>query len=65
MKMLSLNGVYPDPENIRSRRYPIVTEFYAAYRADNDNPNLPLILDWLLSEEGQAMIEACGYVGMQ
>ena len=62
VKMLSLNGVYPDAENIRSRAYPIVAQFYAIYRADNDNENIPVLIDWLLSEEGQALIEKSGYV---
>lgn len=62
VKMLSLNGVYPSAENIRSRSYPIVTEFYAVYRADNDNENIPVLIDWLLSEEGQKLIEESGYV---
>lgn len=62
VKMLSLNGVYPSAENIRSRSYPIVTEFYAIYRADNDNKNIPALIDWLLSKEGQKLIEESGYV---
>lgn len=62
VKMLSLNGVYPSAENIRSRSYPIVTEFYAVYRSDNGNENIPVLIDWLLSEEGQKLIEASGYV---
>lgn len=62
VKMLSLNGVYPSAENIRSRSYPIVTEFYAIYRADNDNKNIPVLIDWLLSKEGQKLIEESGYV---
>lgn len=62
VKMLSLNGVYPSAENIRSRSYPIVTEFYAVYRADNDNKNIPVLIDWLLSKEGQKLIEESGYV---
>lgn len=64
VKMLSLNGVYPDADNIRDGSYPVVAEFYAIYRADNTNPNVPRLLDWLLSPEGQALIEACGYVGV-
>lgn len=64
VKMLSLNGVYPSAENIKSRAYPIVAQFYAIYRADNQNPNLPALIDWLLSDEGQALIEQCGYVGI-
>lgn len=62
VKMLSLNGVYPSAENIQNRSYPIVAQFYAIYRADNDNENIPVLIDWLLSEEGQMLIEETGYV---
>lgn len=62
VKMLSLNGVYPDSESIRDGSYPIVAEFYAVYRADNTNPNVPLLIDWILSDEGQTIIEESGYV---
>ena len=62
VKMLSLNGVYPSAENIQNRSYPIVASFYAIYRADNRNENIPLLIDWLLSDEGQTLIEQSGYV---
>ena len=62
VKMLSLNGVYPSAENIQNRSYPIVAQFYAIYRADNKNENIPVLIDWILSEEGQLLIEQCGYV---
>ncbi len=62
VKMLSLNGVYPSAENIQNRTYPIVAPFYAIYRADNPNENISLLIDWILSDEGQALIEKCGYV---
>ena len=62
VKMLSLNGVYPSAENIQNRSYPIVSQFYAIYRADNENKNIPVLVDWILSGEGQQIIEACGYV---
>lgn len=65
VKMLSLNGVYPSAENIQSKRYPIVAQFYAIYRADNDNPNVKILIDWLLSDEGQSLIEQCGYVRLK
>lgn len=64
VKMLALNGVYPSAENIRSGRYPIIASFYAIYRADNPNENIPVLIDWLLSEEGQRLIEESGYVGI-
>ena len=62
VKMLKLNGVYPSSENIQNRTYPIVAQFYAIYRADNDNENIPLLIDWLLSAQGQTLIEESGYV---
>ena len=62
VKMLKLNGVYPSAENIQNRTYPIVAQFYAIYRADNDNENIPRLIDWILSPEGQTLIEESGYV---
>lgn len=62
VKMLSLNGVYPSAENIRNGTYPIIAQFYAIYRADNTNENIPVLIDWILSEEGQTIIEETGYV---
>ena len=62
VKMLSLNGVFPNEENIRNRSYPIVAQFYAIYRKDNENTNIPLLIEWILSDEGQTIIEECGYV---
>ena len=64
VKMLSLNGVYPSRENIRSGSYPVIAQFYAIYRADNENENIPRLIDWILSEEGQVLIEACGYTAI-
>jgi len=64
VKMLSVNGIYPDAENIRNGTYPLTANFYVVYRSDNDNPNVTRLVDWLLSEEGQSMIEQTGYVGL-
>ena len=62
VKMLRLNGVYPSPENIQNGTYPVIAQFYAIYRADNENENIQALIDWLLSDEGQRLIEQCGYV---
>lgn len=62
VKMLSLNGVYPSAENIQNGSYPVIAKFYAIYRADNENENIQALVDWLLSDEGQQIIEQCGYV---
>lgn len=64
VRMLSVNGVFPDAENIRNGSYPLTADFYVIYRKDNDNPNVRRLVEWLLSQEGQDLIEACGYVGL-
>lgn len=64
VKMISVNGKSPSPENIRTGDYPLATEFYAVYREDNENPNIPVLLDWLSSEEGKRFIDRTGYVSM-
>lgn len=62
VKMLSVNGVYPDKENISSGQYPITVDFYAVYRKDNSNPNVKSMLDWILSDDGQEIVEKSGYI---
>ena len=64
VRMLSVNGVFPDAENIRNGSYPLTADFYVIYRKDNDNPNVRRLVEWLLSQEGQDLIEACGYVSL-
>ena len=65
VKMIALNGVYPSAENIKNGSYPVSVDFYAICRADNDNENIPLLIDWILSEEGQRIIEESGYVAVK
>lgn len=62
-RTVAINGVQPTPQTIASRKYPLVTEVYAAYRQSDsaDSPGIKL-LNWLLSDEGQAVIRESGYV---
>ncbi|MBP0959772.1 MAG: extracellular solute-binding protein [Oscillospiraceae bacterium] len=62
IKILSVNGIYPDKENISNGNYPVVADFYAVYRKDNDNENVKKVIDFLLSDEGKKIIEETGYV---
>ena len=64
IKILSIDGVAPNVENIKNGSYPIVTPLYAVTYEGNDNPNVEILLDWILSEEGQEIIEKTGYVGV-
>ena len=64
IKILSVDGVAPTAENIRNGSYPIVTPMYAVTYEENTNENVDLLLQWILSEEGQYIIEETGYVGI-
>ena len=64
IKMLSIDGVAPTAENIKNGSYPIVTPIYAVTYEENTNENVDRLLEWILSEEGQYIIEETGYVGI-
>lgn len=61
VKVLCIDGVAPTEENIVNRSYPILVPIYAVTYIDNPNQNVTRLLDWILSEEGQALIIAAGY----
>ncbi|WP_238650107.1 PstS family phosphate ABC transporter substrate-binding protein [Paenibacillus piscarius] len=60
IKLLAIDGVPPSKESIRSGNYPFTTEFYAV-TAGSTNPNVEPFLDWILSPEGQELVEKTGY----
>lgn len=62
VKMIAVDGVYPSQENIRNGTYPATQCFYAVYRVNNQNKNIPLLIQWILSAEGQSIVEKTGYV---
>ena len=62
VKMLAIDGVYPDKAGVSGGGYPLVSPFYAVYNAANDSPNIPILLDWFLSDTGQEIIEQTGYL---
>ncbi len=62
VEMLSVDGIYPDAENIQSGAYQITAKIYVVYDRNNDNENIGKVVNWLLSDEGQRLIEECGYV---
>ena len=59
-KMLKVNGVSPTAENISSGKYPFVITFYAV-TAGEPRGNAAKLIEWLLSPQGQDLIEKCGY----
>lgn len=62
VKMLSVNGVEPNIENIASGAYPVTSSIYAVYRKGETNENVYKAVDFMLSKEGQEIVEKSGYV---
>lgn len=63
IKMIAVDGVAATAENVRAEKYPIITPIYAVTYEEQKNENVDKLLQWILSEEGQAIIEKTGYVG--
>lgn len=61
IRLLAVGGVEPTVDSIRSGDYPITNEFYAV-TAGSDNPHVEAFIEWILSNEGQEIIEKTGYV---
>jgi len=64
IKMIAINGVAPTVENIKNGTYPIIAPVYAVTYEGNPNENVHKLIDWILSDEGQHIIEQTGYVGL-
>lgn len=64
VKLLALDGVYPDAEHIASGEYPMTTALYAITLAENDNEYIAPMLEWMTGEQGQQIIENTGYVAV-
>ncbi len=63
VKLMSVDGIYPDRNTISDGSYPIQTAYYAVIRSDEpDDSNARKLLDWILSEQGQQVVEEAGYV---
>ena len=69
IRLLALNGVEPTRESIRNESYPITSAFYAVTASRVGEPPLEerseaatALLQWILSQEGQELVERTGYV---
>lgn len=65
VKMLAINGVKPTIETIKNGTYPIYTNGFIVYRADEqEDSNVLKWVDTVLSERGTKIIEDNGYVAV-
>lgn len=72
IRLLALEGVSPTRETIRDGSYPIASDFYAITASpagtpppETQNELLGGFLNWILSEQGQEIIEKTGYVALR
>ena len=64
-KFLNINGVEPSDANIANKSYPLTKVVYAVTRKDvPKESNVRKLIDWLLTDEGQKVVVAGGYVSL-
>ncbi|WP_102273162.1 PstS family phosphate ABC transporter substrate-binding protein [Cytobacillus massiliigabonensis] len=65
IKLLSIDGIEPSPENISNGSYPFTASLYAITLKDNPNPMIKPFLEWMTGPEGQRIVEEIGYIKLQ
>jgi phosphate transport system substrate-binding protein len=63
-KPLAIDGVVPSRETIRDGRYPYVRTLYAV-TAGNESANTKKFIEWILSAQGQELVEKTGYIPLK
>ncbi len=62
VKILTINGVAPTSETIADGSYPVSGNIYAIYRKGETNENVYKAISFMLSPEGQKIVEDSGYI---
>lgn len=62
IKLLAIDGVEPNPENIASGKYPFTASLYAITIKDNPKPAIKPFLEWMKGPQGQELVEKIGYI---
>lgn len=65
-RLLAVDGVLPTDETVESGEYPLTDAYYAVYRKSEagDSP-VRQLLNWLMTEDGQALAQSAGYVPLR
>ena len=65
LKLLKIDGVAPSADTIRSEEYPFRNPSYVVMAADTpENSPTAILYNWILSEEGQKLVDRQGYVSI-
>lgn len=61
IKAIDVAGIHPTTDNVVSRKYPLYRPFLLITRQDDVNENAQKFIDFVLSKQGQTLIEQYGY----
>jgi len=62
IKMLKIDGFFPDEENLRTGSYPLTVVFYGVIQSNEENTVVGDYLNWMISPEGQLCVRQAGYI---
>ena len=62
IKILMVNGIEPNDDNVRNKTYPFVAPYNGVIRSEDADNTGGRFLKWMLSEEGQKAVAQAGYV---
>lgn len=66
LKIISVDGIEPGTDTIRSGEYPFLAPSYTVIAKDSpEGSPARKLSEWLLSEEGQYLVSALGYVSVR
>lgn len=62
IKVLNIDGISPENENLLSGEYPFTASYYVVIRSDEpEGSKMRRLRDYMLSDEGQQIVELAGY----
>lgn len=62
IKVINIDGISPENENLISEKYPFTAAYYAVIRSDEPQDSVYRELrDYMLTDEGQQIIQLAGY----
>lgn len=61
VNILSIEDISPNRKMILSKKYPLSREVYLVTKKDNNKKTIQNLLDFILSKEGQELVEEAGF----
>lgn len=62
VKLIKINDIEPNYENIRNGSYPLYTNYYLVKNKENNYENVQLFVDAMTSDRGKNAIKEAGYI---